>query len=77
MHCIDLHCIRICPRSTRPPAVDDLVKKFLIRFQSTDTQIDVLFQTLVCNASTNNSVLDCIADEIAGLLLILGHVTLK
>ena len=77
VHNIDLHCCRVCPRSAHPAVVDDLVTRRLVRCQSADTQTDALFQTLVCHASTNNSVLDCIADEITGLLLTLGDVTLE
>ena len=46
-------------------------------WQSTDTQIDVLYQTLVCHASSHNSVLDDIADENTGPLRVLGDVTLE
>ena len=77
MHCINLHCIRVCTRSARPAVVDDFVTQCLVRCQSTDAQIDVMFKTLVCHASTYNSVFDGIADEITGLLLILGDVTLE
>ena len=37
----------------------------------------VTFATCHVTTNTNNSVLDCIADEITGLLLILEDVTLK
>ena len=43
----------------------------------TDTQNDVQFQTWVCRASTHNSVLGGVTDEITGLLLVLGDVTLE
>ena len=74
VHCVDLHCVWICPRSARPAAVDDLVTQRLVCSQPTDAQIDVLLQSLVCRASAHDSVLYGIADEIAGLLLILGDV---
>ena len=76
VHCIDLNCVWVCPRSARPAVVDDLVTQCLVCGQSTDTHINVLFQTLVCHASTYNSVLYGTTDEIVGLLLILGDVTL-
>ena len=37
----------------------------------------MLFQTWVCHASTHNSVLDGVTDEITGPLLALGDVTLE
>ena len=77
VHCIDLHCVRVCPRSARPAVVDDLVTQCLVRSQPTGTQIGVLFQSLVCQAPAYNSVRCGFADEIAGLLLILGDVTLE
>ena len=65
MRCINFDCIRIRPRSARSAVVDVFVTQCLIRHQSTDTQIEVLFPTLVCHTSANNSVLDDITDQIA------------
>ena len=57
--------------------MDDLVTNCLFCCQSTGTRTDVLFQTLVRHASTNNSDLDGITNEISGLLLVLRDVTLE
>ena len=63
--------------AVRPAVIDDLVTKRLVRSHPTDTQIDVLFQSLVRHATAYDSVHCGIADDIVGLLVILRDVTLE
>ena len=69
------HCIRVFARSAC--STDDLSMHHLVRCQSTDTPVKVLFRAVrSAFLSAPSSSLDCLVDEISGLPRISGDVLL-